>query len=61
MNNLLYIIDILYEKNSDLSLLFSIMLFIIDELVKGINLTGSSRSSQNEIYFILHLFLSSYI
>ena len=27
--------DILHEKISDLSLLFSIILFIIDELVKG--------------------------
>ena len=31
-------IDILHEKISDLSLLFSIILFIIDELVKGINI-----------------------
>ena len=30
--------DILHEKISDRSLLFSIILFIIDELVKGINI-----------------------
>ena len=36
--NLLHTTDILHEQISDLSLLFSIMLFIIDELVKGINI-----------------------
>ena len=36
--NLLHIIDVLLEQISDLSLLFSIMLLIIDELVKGINI-----------------------
>ena len=35
---LLHATDILHEKISDRSLLFSIMLFIIDELVKGINI-----------------------
>ena len=40
--NLLHTTDILHEKIRDPSLLFSIILFIIDELVKG-------SSSQNEI------------
>ena len=33
-----FIFRILHEKISDLSLLFCIILFIIDELVKGINI-----------------------
>ena len=58
--NLLHTTDILHEKMSDLSLLFSIILFIIDELVKGINIQEVVVVKNNPI-IVLFNYVSVFI